>query len=60
MDARGLIEEIVPKGLATGSDRTLLAEIQGWNSLKGVRLILRIEELLGESAIYAGPLFRKR
>jgi acyl carrier protein len=47
MDARVLIEEIVRKSAITCSENTLLSEIDGWDSLKGVRLVLRIEEMVG-------------
>jgi len=47
MDARVLIAEIVRKSAITCSENTLLSEIDGWDSLKGVRLVLRIEEMVG-------------
>jgi acyl carrier protein len=47
MDARVLIAEIVRKSGVTCHDNTLLAEIDGWDSLKGVRLIVRLEEIVG-------------
>jgi acyl carrier protein len=47
MDARVLITEVVRKSAITCSDNTLLSEIDGWDSLKGVRLVLRLEEMLG-------------
>jgi len=47
MDARVLISELTRKTPITCPDNTLLAHIDGWDSLKGVRLILRLEELIG-------------
>jgi len=47
MGARVLIAEIVRKSAITCSDNTLLSEIDGWDSLKGVRLVLRLEEMVG-------------
>jgi acyl carrier protein len=47
MQARELIAEVLrTSGLIPG-DEVLLAQIEGWDSLKGVRLVLRLEELLG-------------
>jgi acyl carrier protein len=47
MKARVLIAEIVRKSSLTYADNTLLADIDGWDSLKGVRLVLRLEEIIG-------------
>jgi len=47
MDARRLIAELTRKNVVTCLDNTLLADIDGWDSLKGVRLILRLEEIVG-------------
>jgi acyl carrier protein len=47
MDARVLIAEIVRNSGVTCPDNTLLADIDGWDSLKGVRLIVRLEEIVG-------------
>jgi acyl carrier protein len=47
MDARELIEDTVRKGSLACSDDTLLADIEGWDSLKAVRLVLRLQEILG-------------
>jgi acyl carrier protein len=47
MDARVLIKEIVRNSGVTFPDDTLLADIDGWDSLKGVRLIVRLEEIVG-------------
>src|SRR5262245_14914092 len=40
MDARSLISEVIRRSSVTCSDDTPLADIDGWDSLKGVRLIL--------------------
>lgn len=47
MDARELVSEIARKSVVTSSQRMLLAEIDGWDSLKGVRLVLRLQEIVG-------------
>jgi acyl carrier protein len=47
MDARMLIAEIVRKAILTEPNGTLLADIDGWDSLKGVRLVLRLQEIVG-------------
>jgi acyl carrier protein len=47
MDARGLIAEIVRRSAVICSNNTLLSSIDGWDSLKGVRLVLRLEEIVG-------------
>jgi acyl carrier protein len=47
MDARQLVAETVRKPSLTCSDDTFLADIEGWDSLKGVRLILRLQEIIG-------------
>jgi acyl carrier protein len=47
MDARMLLAAVVRKSAITCLDTTSLADIDGWDSLKGVRLILRLEEILG-------------
>ena len=48
MHARELIEEVLRTkvSIATNDD-VLLAHIEGWDSLKGVRLVLRLEEIVG-------------
>ena len=46
MNARVLIAEIVRKPEVVCSDDTLLADIDGWDSLKGVRLVLRLQEIV--------------
>jgi acyl carrier protein len=35
------------KSISIPSDDILLAHIDGWDSLKGVRLVLRMEEVIG-------------
>jgi acyl carrier protein len=47
MDARELIVEVLRKNTMIPSNATLLAHIEGWDSLKGVRLVLRLEEIVG-------------
>jgi len=47
MNARMLIAEIVRRAVAVDSVGTPLAEIEGWDSLKGVRLVLRMQEIVG-------------
>jgi acyl carrier protein len=47
MNARVLIAEIARKHQVACSDDTLLADIDGWDSLKGVRLVLRLQEIVG-------------
>lgn len=47
MDARALIAEITRRKASDYSDDTLLSAFDNWDSLKGVRLVLRIEEIVG-------------
>lgn len=47
MDARILIAEIIRINCLACSNDTLLADIDGWDSLKGVRLVLRLQEIVG-------------
>ena len=47
MHARELIAEVLRTGAPIPSGDILLAQIEGWESLKGVRLVLRLEELVG-------------
>lgn len=47
MDARELITEVLRKSISIPSGDVLLAHIDGWDSLKGVRLVLRMEEVMG-------------
>jgi acyl carrier protein len=42
-----LISEVAQRNLAAISKTTLLSDIDGWDSLKTVRLVLRLEEVLG-------------
>jgi acyl carrier protein len=55
MNSRDLIASIVRKDTLVCEDNTLLGEVSGWDSLKGVRLVLRLEEItrreLSESEI---------
>jgi acyl carrier protein len=47
MDARELIAEVLRKGIIMPPNNVLLADIDGWDSLRGVRLVLRLEEIVG-------------
>ena len=47
MHARELIAEVLRSKAAVPSDNVLLAQLDGWDSLKGVRLVLRLEEIVG-------------
>jgi acyl carrier protein len=47
MHACELIAEILRTTVPASPGETLLADIQGWDSLKGVRLVLRLEEIVG-------------
>lgn len=46
MDARKLISEITRRETLPGEDEAL-NDVAGWDSLKGVRLVLRLEEIVG-------------
>jgi acyl carrier protein len=47
MHARELIAEVLRTRAPIPADDVLLAQIEGWDSLKGVRLVLRLEEIVG-------------
>jgi acyl carrier protein len=47
MHARELIAEILRTSVSIPPGEILLADVQGWDSLKGVRLVLRLEEIVG-------------
>jgi acyl carrier protein len=47
MHARELIAEILRTNVSIPPGETLLANVEGWDSLKGVRLVLRLEEIMG-------------
>lgn len=47
MNSRELIASIIRKDTLVCEDNTLLSDVGGWDSLKGVRLVLRLEELTG-------------
>ena len=51
MSARELISLITRRDSLICPDTTLLHEIDGWDSLKGVRLVLRLEELTGRELL---------
>ena len=46
MNARELLAEITRRTVL-GDETTLLSNVDGWDSLKGVQLVLRIEQLIG-------------
>jgi len=47
MQARDLIAEVLRADVSIPRDNVLLANVEGWDSLKGVRLVLRLEEIVG-------------
>jgi len=47
MHARDLIAEVLRTSVLIPPGNVLLAHIEGWDSLKGVRLVLRLEEIVG-------------
>jgi acyl carrier protein len=47
MQARELIAEILRNNAVIPQGEILLANVDGWDSLKGVRLVLRLEEIAG-------------
>lgn len=48
MQAPELIAEVLRSSdIQIPSGDALLAELDGWDSLKGVRLVLRLEEIVG-------------
>jgi acyl carrier protein len=47
MQASELIAEVLRTNASISRDDVLLADIDGWDSLKGVRLVLRLEEIVG-------------
>ena len=47
MDARELITEVLRGNAMIPLENVPLAQIDGWDSLKGVRLVLRLEEMVG-------------
>lgn len=47
MNSRELIASIIRKDTLECDSNTLLSDISGWDSLKGVRLVLRLEEITG-------------
>lgn len=53
MDHRLLISEIASIDVPSNSEDTLISELKGWDSLKGVRLILRLEEFVGRQLLEA-------
>lgn len=51
VSARQLIALITRRDTLICPDTTLLNEIDGWDSLKGVRLVLRLEEITGRELL---------
>jgi len=47
MQARELIVEVLRTGKGLPAENVLLADLEGWDSLKAVRLVLRLEEIVG-------------
>jgi acyl carrier protein len=47
MNARALLAEVLRRNVVISSVDTPLSDVEGWDSLKGVRLILRLEEIVG-------------
>ena len=47
MDVHQLMSEISHRKSAGYPDETLLSDLDNWDSLKGVRLVLRLEEVIG-------------
>ena len=47
MDAYQLIAEITSRKTETCSEETLLSQLDNWDSLKGVRLVIRLEDVIG-------------
>ena len=47
MDARALVAEVARKSDLKFTNDTLLADVDGWDSLKSVRLVLRLQEITG-------------
>jgi acyl carrier protein len=47
MHARELIAEILRTSVPIPLGEVPLSKIDGWDSLKGVRLVLRLEEIIG-------------
>jgi acyl carrier protein len=47
MQARELIAEVLRNSTSIPNGDVLLSQIDGWDSLKGVRLVLRLEEIVG-------------
>jgi acyl carrier protein len=47
MQATDLIAEVLRSSISIPHGDMLLAELEGWDSLKGVRLVLRLEEIIG-------------
>ncbi|MBL6612996.1 MAG: acyl carrier protein [Reyranella sp.] len=49
MDARSLIAEITRTDLSAQSDATPLMDLENWDSLRTVKLVLRLEQITGRT-----------
>jgi acyl carrier protein len=47
MQATELIAEVLRNNVSIPNGDIPLAQLEGWDSLKGVRLVLRLEEIVG-------------
>jgi len=47
MNVSDLLSEIVRRNVSSLESGAALREVPGWDSLKGVRLVLRLEEIVG-------------
>lgn len=47
MQARELLAEIIRNSAPIPPGEVPLSKLDGWDSLKGVRLVLRLEEIIG-------------
>lgn len=47
VNAHDLVAEIVQKKIPALTTTTLLCDVDGWDSMHMVRLVLRLEELVG-------------
>jgi acyl carrier protein len=52
MNARQLLAEITNR-VVESDEATSLHDLDGWDSLRGVRLVLRLEDILGRRLIEA-------
>lgn len=47
MDLHQLLADITHRDIGNRSDETPLSQLENWDSLKGVRLVIRLEEIIG-------------